>query len=426
MRCVLRVLIVSALAAAMVRADEAVRRDGRTALGTLTLEKTGKLHFTPATGQQALSPDQLTEIRFPSGPGPVFRGAPVKVLKLHGDQHLTGVFLGLEKDRFLFRTAWTERLTVSRTAAVGLTHLPGFQPVIVEDFRHTLSDWIVRGDPTTEAGAIVFNKVGQSLVRGVSSPLPAGRVGVTFRDQGPLGGARCYLEVIFAVKHGERVLRVMVAGDQTLAVDTGGLAGTARRVAPASSWRRLDIDFSTGSLRIRCDDDILWYTLVEGPGGPLKQVRLFCSAPDKPSAMKGGVAWTDFVVERTVAERRRPPGESGQDELWLAGGDQVFGQVVKADVKGIELKARFGVRRFAWTDLRGWYLQRTRPITLPPGRGTAVRLWLRSGLRPVLDMLEGQLTAMDARQLILRHRHLGELTIPRSVVARLRPLAEKH
>jgi hypothetical protein len=142
--------------------------------------------------------------------------------------------------------------------------------------------------------------------------------------------------------------------------------------------------------------------------------------------MQGSVAWTDFVVERSVADHRRPPGDSRQDELWLAGGDLVFGQVVKAGVKAIQLKGRFGLRRFAWTELRGWYLPPTKAVAAPPGRGPAVRVWLRSGLRPVLDQLEGELTAMDAKQLILRHPHLGELTIPRSVVARIRPLAEKR
>ncbi len=100
--------------------------------------------------------------------------------------------------------------------------------------------------------------------------------------------------------------------------------------------------------------------------------------------------------------------------------------MLRADRTSVELKGRFGVRRYPWTSLRGWFLKRVKSPPAPPARGLAVRLWLRSGLRPALDVLEGELTALDARQLTLRHPLLGELAIPRSVVARLKPLAEKR
>jgi hypothetical protein len=99
---------------------------------------------------------------------------------------------------------------------------------------------------------------------------------------------------------------------------------------------------------------------------------------------------------------------------------------LRADRTSVELKGRFGVRRYPWTSLRGWFLKRAKSSPAPPGRGPAVRLWLRSGLRPALDVLEGELTALNARQLTLRHPLLGELAIPRSVAVRLKPLAEKR
>ena len=367
--------------------------------------------------------DDVAEVRFENGAPPVFRGAPGKVLHLPGEQRLTGVFLGLEKSNLILRTGWADRLLVPRGAATALTHLPGWRPICVDDFQGKLSAWTIQGELAAKASAVRMHKPGQSLSCVLPTPIAEGRIGVNFRADGPLAGARWRVEARFAVKGGDRVLSVTVAGDSALAVDAGGLAGTLQRVAPAPGWRRLLIDFRAGSLSIRCDDAVLWYSLKEGPGGPLRQVRLTCDAPDKPSALRGEVAFSDFVLERAVPEHRRPPAEPGQDELWLASGDQLFGEVVCADAKSVELKGRFGLHRFAWTDLRGWFPKK-RPAPPPAvARGPAVRLWLRSGLRPALDVLEGNLRAMDAKQLTLQHALLGEMSIPRGWLVRLRPLA---
>ena len=93
-------------------------------------------------------------------------------------------------------------------------------------------------------------------------------------------------------------------------MEAGGLDGALQRVLPAKGWRRLGIDFSTGSLRILCDDHVFWYTLEEGPGGPLRQVRLPCAAPERPAALRGAVAFSDFVVERAVRGAAPPPGRA--------------------------------------------------------------------------------------------------------------------
>jgi hypothetical protein len=415
-------LVACSLAAALLRADEAVRPDGRLVPGELSLEKTGKLHFTPAARGEALAAADLAEIRL-GGQVPPFRAAPGKVLHLSGGEHLTGVFLGMEKDHLLLRTAWAERLSVPPGAAASLTHLPGWRPVFHDDLSGKLAGWAVKGTPETASGALMLKKPGEALAHSPASPLDTGRISVNFRAQGRPAGAAWVVEALFSRKGGDRRLRVTVAGPGALSVDAGGLKGTAQPVAPAEGWRRLAIAFGPGSLRFTCDDDVLWFTLAEGPGGPLRQVRLLCEEAAGAAALQGSTSLGDFVLERAESEHRRPPGDAAQDELWLAGGDQVFGRVTRADARAVELTARFGVRRFAWTELRGWFPARGKLPAAPTGRGQAVRLWLRSGLRPELDVVEGVLTALDARQLTLRHPLLGDLTMPRAVVVRLRPLS---
>jgi hypothetical protein len=413
-------VVVVALLLGMVRADEAVQRDGRALKGALSLEKTGKLQITTADRRVADLEDGA-EVRLDGGPPPIFRGAPGKLLRLTNGQSISGVFVGLEKNNLIFETAWADRLAVPRSAVVALTHQPGWQPLNSGDFADKHSGWKTTGAPEIKDGSALLGKPGQSLTWDPRAPVAEGRLAVNFREEGPLAGARWTVEAAFSVKGGERVVRVEVAGGEALSVDSGGLAGPARRVARADGWRRLVIDFTTGSLRIRVDDGVLWYTLDEGPGGPLQRVKLSCSA-DKPATVRGGVSFAAAVIERAVDEKRRPPGDPGQDELWLAGGDQLFGQVVGADRRGIELKGRFGVKRLAWTAVRGWFPRAEKPPVAAPGGGPNVRLRLRSGLRPTLDELEGRLDALDAKHVTIRHPLLGKITLPRVHVARLKKL----
>jgi hypothetical protein len=314
-------------------------------------------------------------------------------------------------------------VSVPRSAALALTHLPGWRPIFQDTFSGKITGWTLKGAPSIGSGTAVLKKPGQALLHAPASPLLAGRISVNCRPEGRPAGALWQLEALFSVKGADRRVGVTVAGTGALTVDAGGLEGTAQRVEQTDGWQRLAINFTTESLRVTCDDNVLWFTLDRGPGGPLRQVRLVCVDEARPAPVHGSVELADFVLERAVNEHRRPPGDPGQDELWLAGGDQVFGVVTRADEKGVELKARFGVRRFAWSELRGWFLARGKPSREPAGRGPSVRLWLRSGMRREQDVIEGVLTGLDARQLTLRHPLLGDLAIPRAVVVRLRPLS---
>src|SRR5262249_23624783 len=165
---------------------------------------------------------------------------------------------------------------------------------------------------------------------------------------------------------------------------------------PSEGWHRLEVRFTRSSLRVTHDADVLWHTLKEGPGGLLERVSLRCVALDTPGTARGGVAWTAFTLERAVDERPHPPAEAGQDELWLAGGDQLFGRVVGMDSRAVRLKGRYGVRTVAWADLRGCFFAEGghKPRPLP---GPRVRLSLDSGLAPEGDVLDGVLTAPAAK-----------------------------
>jgi hypothetical protein len=98
MRPGLLFLAALAVSSSLTADDEAVFPAGRRVRGTLSLDRTGALAFTPADGRAPLDLTGVTAFRLPGTPGP-FRAAPGHVLHLPDGQQVTGIFLGLDDDR---------------------------------------------------------------------------------------------------------------------------------------------------------------------------------------------------------------------------------------------------------------------------------------------------------------------------------------
>lgn len=404
------------LLVAPLAADVAVRQNGMRFDGELRLTKSGTLVFEPQ--KRDAKTDDVIEYRFDANPPP-FRAAPGMLLSLAGEQRLSVVLKAIDKN-VVVRTAWADRLELPRDAVVSLTHLPGRQPVFSDDLAGKLTAWATKGEPKVESSALVLKTPGQSVTYALDDPLAEGRVGVNLLEQDSPAGARWVVEAAFARKVNDRTVRVTLGGVH-LAFDSGGLDGNHFDVERSRQLRRLFIDFSRGSLRVAVDDEVLWYTLDAGPGGPLKAVRLACVESKKQQA-SGSVAFSGFAVERSVPQRRHPAGDSRQDELWLADGDQLFGKLVRADATEAEIEGRFGKKRYAWKQLHGWFARRTDKAVA--AKSPVVRVGIRGGLHAEHDLLEGTLTALTAREVKLRHPSLGELTLPRDRVAWLRPVVK--
>ncbi|HTU89099.1 MAG TPA: hypothetical protein VMF69_03285, partial [Gemmataceae bacterium] len=335
------------------------------------------------------------------------------------------------------RTAWAARLELPRAAVSSIEPLPGWRTIFDEDFRRNLGEPAtsaaglkLAGEPTfadaeddTSARALLLNAAGQSFTYILARPLTAGRIGINFQERGQTRGARWVVELLF--RQGERVRRVTVtvAGDgEHYTVDAGGLKGTAQRVTRTPGWHRLIVQFSQPSLRLTCDDDVLWYNLEDGPGGRLHRVTVLCQRLPERDAVRGAVAWTEFCIERAADEHPPLPVDAEQDAVRLLDDDQLFGRIIQADRRAIQIEGRFGKRSLPWTAVSGCSFRR------PPGppkanEGAKVRVLIRSGLCAEPDLLEGVVTAQDERQLVLRHALLGKLTFGRDRVREIRSLS---
>jgi hypothetical protein len=428
MRVVVTLAVASAALAAAPppRADEVTLTDGRRLPATLTLEATGRLHFT-AADRSDVAPDCVQYLRFGAATVAPFRAGVVHQVRLTRDQRLTGELLALDAGELRLRVPWRDRLAVPRGVLVGVTTLPGRVVLCDEDFEEGLKAWKITGTPqlttkqhTSGEHALLFDAPGQSAAYVLPSPPEAGSAAVNFCVPDEAAGAKWQVEAEFQGSAGARVVRLTVAdAGNAYAAEAPTPRDAEGEVARRPGWHRLTVEFGPTSLIVTIDDAVLWYSREKGPGGSLREVRLTCVA-DK-GAVRGAVAFDEFTLTRAVEVLPRPSDTAAQDEVWLTAGDQIFGRLTRLDRRGLELDGRFGKRTYSWAEARGAFPERTavRPATT---EGAHVRLWLRPAAGSESDELEGVLHALDDRRLTLRHAALGGLGIDRARLLRLKPL----
>jgi hypothetical protein len=419
------IVLITFLLTRALFGDEAQRPDGQRQTGTLSLDR-GRLSFTPTDKGATISGDRLALVRFGDSPSPLWRvGGGVRV-QFAGGERLTGVLLGLDRDKLRLRAAWADKLSLPRSALRSIAHLSGWRTLIDDNFRDGLKAWRVTGKPELtdgDSGARTVRLIegGQSVALTIATPVDAGRLGVSFQERDTPSGAKWQVEAQFGADGKERIIRITVAGSgDVYQVEAPDLRGTTHKLPRSAGWHRLTLQFSTRMLAVACDDSLLWHSLDNGPGGSLRQVRLVCVAEDR-ARPRGAVDWTEFSLAKAVDSPRHPPGDTTQDEIWLAEGDQLFGDIVAADHRGIEIHGRFGKRTLPWSAVRGCYFRQGAGAARA-AEGARVRLGLATGLTNDEDLLDGVLTALDEKRLTLRHAILGELSLDRARVRWLRPL----
>jgi hypothetical protein len=427
LRPVALVALACFLPGTVLRADEAILADGSRLSGTLTLDS-GRLRFLLAKSPKSLALDQLAYVRFPTANAAPFRiAAPFRVM-LRDGEFLSGEFRGLDEKSVLFRTAWADRVTLPRSAVAAVGHAPGLVTIVQDDFEDGLKAWKLKGAPgltqqqhVSGTHSLRLDAVGQAAEYLLANPIAVGQVGINFVADKP-AGARWLFEAEFAGPKTTQTVQVILAGPPSSygATVNGTEVGHLR---PTPGWHRLSVKFTATSLLLTVDDEVLW-SGRRREGGSLQKVRLACvAAGDQPAG--GAVCFDDFGLAQAVASRMHPQGDPGQDELWLLPGDQLFGQVPRANPRTIQLQGRLGNRAINWAAVRGVYFRKPSPASTQT-RTARVRIWLRSGIGVEPDVLEGVVQTLDQRRLLLRHALLGEVEIERKRVHRLRWLPGKE
>jgi hypothetical protein len=418
------VLAAGLVSALGLRAEEAVLASGKAVQGRLK-RQSGRLVFIGSAPQRYFRLEQVAQVRMAPVKVMPLRAATVFRLLLTDERRLTGELLSMDRDQVRFRPAWGGPLTVPRAAVVGITQVPGLLSFWDEDFEDGLAAWKVTGEAKLSGRqyfsgkqSLMLEAPRQAAEFTLAGQLQAGQVGVNFYDGTNTGGSRWLLEAEFQTAQGPRVVRAVVADDGgNYTAEVPGSDQKPFPVARSAGWHRLTVEFGPQRLVVTVDDDLLFVSRRRGPGGPLGKFRLMCTAGK--GKHRGAVFFDDVGLARTVAALDYTPADPDQDEVWLAGGDQVLGSIRRADRRRIDQVARFGARPWNWGQVRGIFLRRqsSAPWTT---QGEHVTVWLRTGAGPQPDRLAGLVRALDDRRLVLHAPDLGEVAIDRDRLQRVR------
>jgi hypothetical protein len=363
---------------------------------------------------------------------------PPRRIVLRGGESLHAEFVSMEEGEISISPFGDEARPVPRAALAALLQPAGLRLVAYEDFesRPTLFDRARLDATRARSGR-------QSLVRRpgddvascvLARPLTAGRVDLDFYDTGATGqGDEWFVEFEFGAAPDMSTLRFIPGWSDAEYRCTGNRKLARQRLTRSVGWHRLALLLDAHQVVVFVDEQVL----ATGPAGTdLTAIRCGLS-PAPPNERRtreekaepaNGASAAGWIDDLKVFQRseEQPVPRNGQpaDLAWLAGGDELFGEVLAVDQRSVLLGGKFGRRPFAWSELRG--------IVFAPGRGPSAQaiegLIATIDLAPILgadgvanDQFVVALQAASEEELRARHPYLGALRIPAREINRIVP-----
>ncbi len=361
-----------------------------------------------------------------AGP-PLFRVLAGPALRLSGTLRSispTAVRLGV---------SWQgPEISLPRPGVQVVLQRPGVARVFVDNFESLEpSRWTKFGNVSlvdepraSERKSLRIPSGGASLSHNLDEPLSAGRLELAYHDDGSVApGLKWLIELTFQGPSGPSLLRVIPGwADESLAVEMpNGPALSVQRLARTPGWHRFMFQFGPEQTEISVDGKELVHG--KGPEGPLIALRLASSsaAPEAPvpDPSKVPVCHVDDLQLIRFAE----PSASfeldiKQDEARLLVGDQIFGEVMKADSERVLMTVEGKATSLPWGQISGLYFRRV-AVRGAPVQGLLARVTWRSasgGDPDSLDFAEGAITAVTDSVITVATPFSGLLAIPRELL----------
>ena len=417
------------------RVETAESPDGTKLTGRLVSEAVAGVRFAPDGGKPSLPWDRIGQIRV-DGPGPKGSTGPAPFQVLLGSGHrLSGRLIGLNKSSVRIdpgsgRAEWK----VDRAGVTGVVQRPGEIQVFRDGFEALdPARWSRIGTPEPRADrkfsgdrALGLPAGGASITTRLPEPLPSGRVEIAFWDDGQkVAGQRSFIDLTFRKPDSElATLRVVVGwADETLAVETpGGPALTVQPLVRKAGWHRLSARFDAERASVGIDGDDLAHG--RGIGGPLIEVRVATEttgAVQPPAGLSATV--DDLRIVRLVEPMGRFEVDPTQDEIRLASGDQIFGDVESADGESLRFRIDGHPTRTTWAEVAGVFPKRASACSAQLGGVWAEVEWrTESGDDPRdLDRVEGVVSGLDDNAMTLEVPYIGRVLVPRDAIVRVSP-----
>jgi hypothetical protein len=412
--------------AATARVETLERADGAKVVGRIEGDPAGGFRFV-AKGAGAVTPlaPGMT-VRFP-GQGPsAAAGLPPFRVELGLGQRLSGRLLGLDaREVKLGDVDGDGKVTAARAGVDAVVQRPGESLVLQDGFDALdTTRWAVVGEPEVVeepriagTGSLRIAAGGASLTHRLAEPFGSGRLEVAFHDPGTSAkGQQWFVDLTFRAADGPETVRVVLGwAEETLAVEsTGGLALAVQRLARRPGWHRLAVRFGPEVSEVAVDGNELAHG--KGFGGPLVEVRLASFGAVK----EGDRAPAGHLDDLRLVRFAEPVGgletDVSQDEVRLTSGDQLFGEVRRADAERVALAIDGKDVSLSWGEVSGVYLRRAASPGAPV-EGLLVRAEWRAapGTDPRdLNVIEGALVKIGPTELTVATPYAGTLAVPRA------------
>jgi hypothetical protein len=209
--------------------------------------------------------------------------------------------------------------------------------------------------------------------------------------------------------------------EETLAVECPrGPALPVQRLARTPGWHRLSLRFGPDQTEISVDGKELAHG--KGPDGQLASIRLASASTASRTNPKNVAGYVDDLQIIQFSE----PAASfevdiTQDEARLVVGDQLFGEIQKADGDRLHMSVEDNSVDLPWSEVAGLYFRRL-PAQGSTVDGLLARIEWRAaaGDDPVdLDFAEGAIIATTGQDVTMATPFSGVLRIPRQRIRKI-------
>lgn len=402
----------------------------------------GRLHFERSTGfrfqaegeagaaaqVQSIAPGGVVE--FTAGGARTVTVPPAFQAMLGETGRISGSLRAISPDAVTLAVPWqSEAVVIRRPGIQSIVQRLGEARILADGFDSLDADvWGVVGQPrvVVDGGesALMLPPGGTSIEHRFDEAIEAGRVDLTFRDDGVVRPGKSWSLVLnFRGPGGTAPLRVLLGwAEESLAVETPDGPGLpVQRLARNDAWRRLTIRFVGDRTEVSVDGKDLAHG--RGPTGPLESIRIVATGEPAEDANIGGCLGA-IQVARFAAVPSSLELDPSQDEARLVVGDQLFGSVVRGDRDRVEMVVDERPVVLSWKDLAGVYFRRD-PAAGAPIAGALARVEWRAtddlvlGVARQPDFAEGAVEALNETALVLATPYSGTLTIPRDRLVRL-------
>lgn len=412
------------------------RPGGPRAEGRLLFDARSGLRFREAGADEgssrAVEPGEEIAFDAPAPPSPSV--PPLFRVEVGQTARISGTLKSVTERGVVFSVPWqSAEVEALRPGVQSLVQRFGEARALVDAFEKLDSSvWAISGEPRiiadrADAGALLLPSAGASIEHRFEEPIGAGRIDLTFWDDGKVrSGRRWTLALVFRGPSGPLEARILLGWEEeSLAVESPeGPALAVQRLARTEGWRRLTIRFGADRTEISVDGKELAHG--RGPTGPLESIRVATAGgdgKDNPDSQRGGTIG-EIQVFRFMQSPSILEIDPSRDEARLVVGDQLFGTIRQGDRDRVEMTVDDRPIQLRWEDLAGLYFERT-PAMGAPVRGALARVWWRSGdddPARAADFAEGAVEALSDASLTLATPYLGTLTIPLDRLTRLRVL----